>query len=290
MKKVFRLNFWAIALLVTGFFSSCEKDPINNTPTVEQKQYDQSYGSDTRHRLDVYLPANRTAQTPFVILIHGGGWAAGDKADMRGLQDSLLKHNIGSVSLNYRYASATVHYADLMQDVANAVSYVKAKSNEWKIRPNQYVIGGMSAGAHMSLLYGYKYDNNNDIKAIISACGPTDLSNVDYLNYALLLGQIAIMNNIAGANYVFGQPVPNAFREASPRFFIKNKATLMIHGDADNIVPYQQAVTLKADLDAAGFTNRLVTIPGANHDLGMANPATNQLILTEIYQWIQNHS
>lgn len=274
-------------LLITSL--SCSKDNNSVTDTAGQKNYNLSYGSDPRNKIDVYLPANRSSQTPFVLFIHGGGWVAGDKADMNVLQDSFMKRGIASASMSYRYASAQIHYHELMQDVAAALEYCYSNSDSWNIRKDKYIIGGVSAGAHMSLLYAYSYDASGRIGAVISAAGPTDITQTDWLNYAAGIGLLDAIEKMVGASYISGQPLNAKFVAASPRYHVKNKPTLMLHGTNDVIVPYTQSQALAADLSNAGITHKLVTFQNTGHDLGLANPVYYQLLLTEIENWCKTY-
>ncbi|GAC1427104.1 MAG: hypothetical protein NVSMB7_03870 [Chitinophagaceae bacterium] len=69
---------------------------------------DISYGTDARQKMDIYLPANRSATaTKLIFLIHGGGWNEGDKADFNAyvvvLQQNLPDYTI--ININYRLAA-----------------------------------------------------------------------------------------------------------------------------------------------------------------------------------------
>ncbi|SIO51167.1 alpha/beta hydrolase [Chitinophaga niabensis] len=284
-----------ITLILAGWLfvsSACTKSETPAPPpsTEEAKMLNISYGADARNKMDVYLPKNRTAATPFVILIHGGAWIAGNKEDMHGFQDLLLTRGFASMSMSYRFVNATVHYEQLMEDVHKAVTYCASKSGEWNIRSTRIIISGASAGAHMALLYGYKYDADNRISGIISLAGPTDVSDPAMLNYAASIGLGGVINALAGATYVPGQPVDPKFAAASPLKQAKNIPSLLIHGTVDMTVPYSQAELLKNHLSQLGYTHKLVTIAGAGHDLGLAVPANLVLVESEFRTWVETYS
>ena len=283
--------FISIMLFISSLWLvSCDPATDHTTPNLNaQKQYDLSYGPDTRNKLDVYLPANRDEHTPFILLIHGGAWVSGNKSDFNGFQDTLMAHGIASASMSYRYASATVHYQELMADVGAAMNYCAAQSGTWHTRNINFVVGGASAGAHMSLLYSYNYDTQHRVSAVISLAGPTDITDVNWLNYAALLNLLGDLQNMVGATYTLNQPLPAQFAAASPIKHIRNLPTLMIHGTVDNVVFYSQSQALEAQLTTAGITNKLVSIPNASHDLGLANPATLQLVINEIVTWTNTY-
>lgn len=68
-----------IAVTLLAFITGCTSTKKIATNFTEEKIMDVAYGSFPSNKMDVYLPTNRNAQTPFVILIHGGGWVLGDK-------------------------------------------------------------------------------------------------------------------------------------------------------------------------------------------------------------------
>lgn len=250
---------------------------------------DVKYGTDKRNTMNILIPKGSNNETPFILFMHGGAWVSGDKNDVAIIQLALGGAGIASASINYRYASDTVHYAELMSDVDKAVNYIVEHGKDWNVDTNKISIGGISAGAHMALLYGYQYDKGNHISSIISMAGPTDMTNVDFLNGATLLKLIDGANKMTGAKYEFGKPVPNQFKDASPIQYIKNIPTLIIHGTGDMVVPYDQAELLSDKLKQKSYTHDLMTIPNANHDLGLGNPVTAKQIADRVVEWVKKY-
>lgn len=250
---------------------------------------DVAYGNDKRNTMNVFIPKGASSTTPFILFMHGGAWISGDKNDVAIVQLALGKEGIASAAINYRYTSKTVHYTELMNDVNSAVDYIVLHGKDWNVNTEKMAIGGISAGAHMALLYGYQYDKGNHISSIISMAGPTDMTNVDFLNGATLLKLIDGANKMTGANYEPGKPIPNQFKDASPIQYIKNVPTLIIHGTGDMIVPYAQAELLSDKLKQKSYTHDLMTIPNANHDLGLGNPATAKQIADRVVEWVKKY-
>ncbi|WP_295122215.1 alpha/beta hydrolase [uncultured Chitinophaga sp.] len=281
-----RITLLLFFFVITGL-TAC-KDTTDGSPlpvTTQQRIRDVSYGPDPRNKMDVYLTANRTGEEPFMLLIHGGGWVGGSKNDMNGVQEAMLAQGISSASISYRYVSTTVHGDALMEDVGKALDKVLANSTTWTTRKTKIILCGASAGAHMSLLYGYKQDAANIIGGVISLAGPTDLTQTAFLDYAAAIGAKSAIENLAGAPYTTGQPINSKFSEVSPVSYLKNVPSLLIHGTADNVVPYVQATILEGKLKAAGYTHKLIPIPNAGHDLGVAQPLVLQMILNEVTAW-----
>lgn len=251
---------------------------------------DVKYGNDTRNTMNILVPKGSNDKTPFILFMHGGAWVTGDKNDVAIVQLALGGAGIASAAINYRYASDSVHYPELMNDVNSAVNYIVDHGKDWNVDTNKVAIGGISAGAHMALLYGYQYDKGNHISSIISLAGPVDLTNVDFLNGATLLKLIDGANKMTGAKYEFGKPVPSQFKTASPIQYVKNVPTLIIHGTGDIVVPYAQAELLSDKLKQKSYIHDLMTIPNANHDLGLGNQATAKQIADRVVEWVKRYS
>jgi acetyl esterase/lipase len=223
------------------------------------------YGNDPKQKMDVYLPANRNATaTKVIILVHGGGWTEGDKDDFAGyiaiLQQRLPDYAI--VNINYRLAAANTNLFPAQEnDIKSAVEFVVSKANEYKIS-QRIVLLGASAGAHLALLYGYKYTTPVIIKAIISFFGPTDLVEM-YNNPPNPLVPL-LLKTVTGTT-----PIENLsiYTQSSSINFITNQSppTLLLHGGADNLVSVSQSTLLQSKLQQSGIVNQLVIYPTEGH-------------------------
>jgi acetyl esterase/lipase len=123
-----------------------------------RKQTD-AYGSDAAQRLDVYLPpAARNA--PILIMVHGGAWKIGDKANT-GSVENKLKHWLTKgwivVSVNYRMLPDAMAY-EQAQDVAQAVRWAQGHADGWGGDPSKVILMGHSAGAHLVALLSSRPD------------------------------------------------------------------------------------------------------------------------------------
>ena len=112
-----------------------------------------AYGPAQSQRLDVYLSAHR-AEAPIIVMVHGGGWVAGDKRNAQvWRQKSAHWTGLGAifVSVNYRLVPE-VTPLDQVADVARAVAMVRAQAAVWGGNPDRIVLMGHSAGAHLVAL------------------------------------------------------------------------------------------------------------------------------------------
>jgi arylformamidase len=123
-----------------------------------RKQTD-AYGTDPAQWLDVYMPpAPRDA--PILILVHGGAWMIGDKANA-GLVENKLRHWLTRgwivVSVNYRMLPEAMADAQA-QDVAQAVRWAQGHAEDWGGDPEKIILMGHSAGAHLAALVSARPD------------------------------------------------------------------------------------------------------------------------------------
>lgn len=103
-----------------------------------------------RQVLDVYVPKD-ARNLPVVFWIHGGGWAAGDKSDVKLKPQWFMDRGFVFVALNYRLLP-TVDMGTLTRDVAKAFGWVSQHIAEYGGDPKRVLVGGHSAGAQLAAL------------------------------------------------------------------------------------------------------------------------------------------
>ncbi|MEI9944726.1 MAG: alpha/beta hydrolase [Chitinophagaceae bacterium] len=97
------------ALVISFLIASCVKENTGTSGTDAVSYTNVTYGSDARQKMDIYLPAGRTtSNTKVIVLIHGGGWTEGDKADFAPfislIQEKLAGYAI--FNINYRLSAS----------------------------------------------------------------------------------------------------------------------------------------------------------------------------------------
>jgi acetyl esterase/lipase len=251
----------------------CKKDDsAGNTPLPELNTFNVSYGTDAQQKMDVYLPAGRTTTaTKVIILIHGGGWSTGDKSDFNTYVDTLKIRLSGYaiININYRLASGTSNLFPTQEnDVKAAIEFVYSKRNEYHIS-DKFVLLGASAGAHLSLLQGYKYSSPVKIKAIVDFFGPTDLVDM-YNNPASIFAPPSALAAVIGAT-----PTSNLtlYQQSSPINFVtaQSPPTIILQGGVDPLVSPNQAIALNNKLQTIGVVHQYVFYPTESHGWVGAN-------------------
>ncbi len=233
---------------------------------------------DWKGREDIYYNPTANKPTPIVFNIHGGGWRIGTKEGQSGF-GGFYKNGFAVANIEYRLSDVATAPAAI-EDVRAAILYVVQHAKELNIDKDKIIVMGSSAGAHLALMAGllqkeHRFDvafKNIDaftIKAIIDKYGPTDLTvpGVERnQSAALWLG-----------NYIGNKDL---LASVSPIYYVKKSSppVLIIHGDADKTVPYQQSVELHKKLDEAGVKNQFITIPGGGHGLSGKNKEIGEAI------------
>jgi acetyl esterase/lipase len=255
-----------LALVSVLLFISCHKKDVGSPePLPAQTISNLSYGTDAAQKLDLYLPANRSEDsTRLIILVHGGAWVEGDKADFNAFVPVLQQRFPGYAvaNINYRLATASSnHFPTQENDMKAAVDFLIGKSASYHIAP-KFILLGASAGGHMALLQAYKYSSPR-IEAVVDFFGPTNMT--DLYNTAAP----GSLNQVAFQLLMGGTPVSNpaAFKQSSPINFVtaQSPPTSILHGSTDDVVPVAQSIALKNKLETLGVVSQMVTYPNVGH-------------------------
>lgn len=132
---------------------------VANVPSVVDRNLryrDDLPGVDPRRvSLDIHRPAAADdAPRPVLVMIHGGGWRAGDKAAGGVVAPKapwLIAEGWIMVSVNYRLSPAVQHPAHV-DDVAHAIAWVGREIGRFGGDPERLVLMGHSAGGHLAAL------------------------------------------------------------------------------------------------------------------------------------------
>lgn len=226
--------------------------------------------------LDLHVPSSNNYPPPVIVHIHGGAWEGGSKHD--GPVAELTRRGYAAACITYRLSSVATFPAPL-HDCKAAIRFLRSKAIEFGIDPTRIGVWGESAGGHLAALLGVTGDvpewdgdlgNPNQPSTVDAICdwfGPTDLCHWDDMQpadkKASDTGPIARM---------LGGPirtVPEQARRASPIHHIPHNRPippfLIMHGDADDVVPLQQSTVFADALTAAGHSVTHETIHGAGH-------------------------
>jgi len=239
--------------------------------------------------LDLYLPEKTQRPLPLIIWIHGGAWMAGQKADCHARL--MLQRGYAVASLNYRLSQEAIFPAQI-EDCKAAVRWLRAHAKQYELDPNYFAAWGDSAGGHLSALLGAtgdikdfdKGDNldvSSRVQAVCDYYGPTDFLQMD----DHLPPRIARNHDMADSpeSLLIGGPIQE-YKEktarANPITYITPKTVpfLIVHGDNDGSVPFNQSELLYEALKKAGVNVHLHVMKGADHGPPFAQPDVIEMV------------
>ncbi len=242
-----------------------------------QSYTDLAYGEASRQKMDLYLPFEHDEEVGLILYIHGGAWIQGDKSSYSSTaKNTAKKYGYATASINYRYISETVNMFDLLDDIESALKTIKETASTNGIKIEKVLLTGYSAGAHLSLLYGYSRVDTAPIKpvAIISLSGPTDFTDSAYYENNDLGSETVIpeLFSFACGKDFTNETIDTVITELlaiSPISYITESTvpTIICHGDKDNIAPYSNAVTLDQKLTEKGVKHEFITYNNSGHEL-----------------------
>lgn len=268
-----RIHHLLMAFCICLVAVSCKKETTTNNEVAAATFLNAAYGTDPLQNMDVYLPAGRSAtSTKVMIMIHGGAWASGDKADFISFIDTLKRRlpAYALFNINYRLSAASSNVFPTQElDVKKAVEFIYNKRADYGISDNFSLIGA-SAGGHLSLLQAYKYATPVKIKLVVDFFGPTDIKDL-YDNPGFV--PQATVAEIIGATPT-GNPA--LYQQSSPINFVTNSAacpTIILQGSADPLVnAVRQSGALRDKLILNGVPVQYVEYPGKGHGTDWDSP------------------
>ncbi len=264
--KSLKHQFLSLIFIITIFNCSNnapeQEIPNGLDPINYHEELNISYGNNNNQKFDLYLPANRNLDTKTIILVHGGGWTSGDKSDMNLIKDLLRQDfpNIAIANINYRLADANNKaYPMQIEDITAIINYLKSNKEMYTISENIGFIG-ISAGGHLSLLWSYAFDNENNTEMVCSIVGPTNFTDPAYLSNTSAELQEAL--DLFGVD-----PTISFLEEASPLHQVTDAAppTILFYGGKDPLIPTTQGIDLRDKLETLGVVNQFTLYPDAGH-------------------------
>jgi acetyl esterase/lipase len=198
--------------------------------------------SANKRRSTFWLISKRSSiakQLPIVLLIHGGGWVAGNRHQILIHANRLTSAGFAVLSIEYRLAPKFKHPAQL-DDVRAAIDYIESKSSDWQLDLNQFVIWGYSAGGHLAALASLlPKEPTLRPKVCVAGGAPCDFTTLPPNNKSLVPFLGATRADQPQV-YADASPLTHASADDPPVFFI--------NGDSDLLVPIENSTRLMDQL------------------------------------------
>lgn len=143
------------------------------------------YHKNERNVYDLYIPYSslkkKNKHNGIILMIHGGSWIQGKKEDVEAFASRYAKQGYITATIGYTVLSdeyTEYNIFRIMDEITACIKSIKKelKSQEFNENKMELAIGGVSAGAHLALLYAYtNKDKIIPIKFLINVVGPVTL-------------------------------------------------------------------------------------------------------------------
>jgi acetyl esterase/lipase len=214
--------------------------------------------------LDYYPPTVSKPNSPWILVIHGGGWINGSSDQLPELNYHLAKRGYAVVSIDYRLSPGWLWPAP-KEDAMEALKYIHEHAKELNLDPNRWAILGRSAGAQIAGVIAYSLHGEERPKGFISFYDPTDL----IFGYGVGQEDDVLRSRTLLRKFLGGTPeeAKALYESASVMRAVTKDAcpTLLIHGLQDTIVWFKHTLRLKDVLDKNGVDSKLVLLRFGPH-------------------------
>lgn len=307
----------ALALIcVSGALAAVAATPAlqaaeSAMPGVAHVDHDVIYGmySGLALLMDVYRPVKPNGFG--VIYIYGSAWSAPTNYGARPLKNSaeglqalafpLTQAGYTIFAIDHR-AAPRFHWPAEIEDVQRAVRFVRYRAKQYGINPARIGAIGYSSGAHLASLLGMMPGGgtgdaverdpveaeSSRVQCVVGVATPSDLSHVGDSQEALALLSVFLGKPVA-ANPAASSAIYKQLDEASPMHYIKagDAPELLIHGDADELVPYEESVAFEQALEKVHVPAKLITVRGGTHNSIIQLQSDEYR--AQIVQWMDEH-
>jgi alpha-L-fucosidase 2 len=210
--------------------------------------------------LDAWLPCDRSRQAPAVVLLHGGGWEAGDRVTyITPLFATLAHAELAWFSVDYRLTPA-VRHPEQLEDVRAAIAFIRRHARQFGIDPQRLVLVGESASAQMVTLLAAE---DRTLAGVVSFYGV-----YDFIPMVTDAGPRSLSARLFGRT-VLDEETSRVLREYSPlhRAGRGMPPILLIHGTGERL--WEQGLRMAERLRELDVRHELIRLEDAPH--GMEN-------------------
>lgn len=255
---------------------------------------DLNYAGDTLtcHMFDIYLPEIQKPAYPVVIVIYGSAWLGNNLkgADLKTLGKALLDAGFAIVTPNHR-ASTDAKFPAQINDIKAVVRIIRANVQKYQFDTSFIGITGSSSGGHLAALTGtsgfvkqYTFGSaaadiegdvgqytkySSSVDAVVDWFGPINFLIMDSCG-----SKLAHNAPDSPESSLIGGPIQDNKDKcalANPITYIEanDPPFLILHGDADPLVPYCQSELLYKALQKVNVSSKFILVPNGQHGPGV---------------------
>lgn len=246
--------------------------------------------------MDVYRP-KKDANGAAIVVVVSGGWVSSNEPLDPKLLNAILQEPLKrgyTVFAVYHGSQPKFTIPEVIADINRAVRYIRAHAADYQIDGDRLGITGGSAGGHLSLMLGTAGDAGDPkskdpvervssrVQAVACFFPPTDFLNyggkdknafapggiIHFLRAAVDVREFDPKTQML-ERVTDEKKQTELLRKISPISHVSagSAPTLIVHGDADGLVPIQQSEAFVARLKEAGVPTELIVKKGVGHVL-----------------------
>jgi acetyl esterase/lipase len=240
--------------------------------------------------MDVYRPAKPNGAG--IVAIQGSAWYTPMRYDAAPISARIgvqayarFLADTGYVvfAINHR-AAPRFRFPAPFEDAQRAVRFVRAHASDYGIDPARIGAFGSSSGGHLAELLGTVdapglpgsadpvERQSGKVRAVVAHYATSDMRTqwspagraahivvmgFEYIDPAKRIPGSVRDDEFENGEYVKASPVANVTADDAPM--------LLLHGDADDIVPISQSVGMETALRSAGVPVKFIKVPGGGH-------------------------
>lgn len=274
------IDLQAVPDLLTPYKLELKRLKYSDYKGVETREFVYKTYPDYELKLAVDMAVSEKP-APFMVYIHGGGWARGDFGANRDLSQYCAKQ-AGTAGVRISYTLADKPGANVnvtIADVADAVKWIKAHAKELNIDPSRFGFMGGSAGGHLAAMAAMTIP---ETKVLVGVSGIYNLQTAKISSKTTDKQRIAY----------FLEREETVLKNASPVNFIPKKnipATLLIHGTGDIVVEYQQSEEFNKALKAKSADVTLRLFEFYDHNVGSTKSDMKEEVFFTAFDFIKKY-
>jgi acetyl esterase/lipase len=254
--------------------------PAQVTQVISNIAYAPAQPAGSRgHLLDLYLPSGGTTPRPLLIWHSGSAWMSDDgKSGASSIANVFNPRGFAVAGVSVRSSSQAIFPAQAF-DLKAAIRWLRANAGQFQLDPNRFAFMGNSSGgwaADIAALTGGVADLEGTIgttgvssrvQAGVAFFGPTDFLQ---MNAQRIPGGLDHDGANSPESRLIGcaiQTCPDRTRRANPINYVEgtDPPMMLLHGQADPLVPHGQSVLLYNALRAQCRDVTFFSVPGAGH-------------------------
>lgn len=214
---------------------------------------------------------------PLIVFVQGSSWRRPTMGEEIPQLVQFVRAGYVVATVQHRNSLDGHAFPAFLQDVKTAIRFLRVHADQYAIDPERVAIWGTSSGANASLLVAltpddprYKTaeyaDQSDAVNAVVSCFAPTDVIDT-FKNADQVPGSDILQYSLFGADRGKWDTIK---RQMSPLYQIQDGKEyppfLLLHGDADKVVPYHQMEDMYHALQEHGVTVEAYRVKGANHE------------------------